>query len=418
MAKIIQNLIFAALVFSSFTIWFALTEYIRINFLFIGLAFILCLYDSKLKFPLTKNISFQQFNIFIVLIFILISFIINNQIRPQPKVLSNFIGTYVIIGVLYICYGILVEKYMTIEKCIKGLAYGGVLLMFVIFTDAILVNFANIEIQNIFVFGKEASYSYFNRGIWISTSSPTAEPAHAITFLNILFPFVILHFRDRNRTIYTLLYIFCIFSSFSVTAIASLLVIPLLLLFTNIPSIYKFRIVFIYLICTLILLLFIWNNEEFQTLLSATNFIDKVSMSGNTISDRHRTEGFSLAIKHGIESPIYGMGPGYGKYIFERGYLSFFLTILGDYGFIAFFAFILFWSSFYFKCFRINKKIRIYFFISFLFCTIASCINDNMHNFIIWAILPIINKAYNINIISKKSRKYDTKNHPLLLVKQ
>ena len=414
--KIESNLISWALILCSFSVWLALTEYIRISFLLLGAAFFISFFDKKRRlFRFPKKTFAQRLFLIIFLLFVFISFNVNSIIRPQPKVFSNFVGTFAIVIFFYFCYSSLVEKYISLERCIKSLAYAGVLLMSVIVIDAILVNFFNYEIQPLLIIGQQANFPYFNRSIWISTSAPTEEPAYAITFLNILAPFIFYYYKGTKLKLLCAGYIFCLFSAFSATAIATVALLPFILLFTNIPSRLRAKILFAIVISVFILFIFLINTPFLSNFIAASNLIQKVTMSGETMSDSQRSEAMLLALEHGIMSPVYGMGPGYGKSVTGYGYLSLFLTMLGNYGFIAFFAFILFWLDFYRKCRGIDKKIRIYFIMSFIVCSIASVINDNIHDFIIWALFPIINKAYNENL---KRKRHDTSHNPLLLAKQ
>lgn len=395
MRKVIRLFLMLSIIFAPFTIWLALTDYIRINLLFLGIAAFLSLKDKGPHFYYQKNTYTARFCLYILLSFIFISFFINSQIRPQPKLVSNFVGTVSIIIFFYFVYSFLVDKYLSLELIIKSYSYSGVVLMAIVIADSILVNFLDIRISSLFELNKEIGYPYFDRGLWTSTAAPTGEPAHAITFLNILFPFVLYYYKGWIRIIYVMCYIFCLFSSFSVTAYVTIIVVPIALLVTNISSSIKRKIILVYLLLSFIFVFYAIHNNQLQDVINATQFVDKVSMSGNTPSDSQRLDGMTMGLEHGMQSPIYGMGPGYGKVAGERGYLSLFLSILGCYGFIAFFSFVFFWMSFYFKCLKIVSEIKIYLIVSFYVVTIACCINDNIHILMIWILFPFINKVYN-----------------------
>lgn len=411
MNKIICRFVSLALIFTPFTVWFAINEYLKLNFLFICLAFVLDLAycvlnkDNRL-FVRQANTKSQRFAIKIFFGFVVLSFIINIIFNKQPKLVSNFIGTFAIIFLLYYYYGSLVQKYVSLNKCIKLLAYSCLLLMFIIFVDSILVNFFNIRIHEWFIFGYKGNANYFDRLLWSSPCSPCEEPGAAAQYLNVLIPFFFLYFKGKIRILGAILYAFCLFSLFSTTGIVTLLLISSFIWFKKVKSIGKIIVISFICLLSLSTIVLYNNNDVFKNFIDQLALVDKVSFSGNTDSDTQRSEGMGLAIANGLQSPIWGMGPGYGKSVLETGYLSTFLTFLGSYGFIAFFAFIAFWFSFIRKASKLNPKMRNYFLFSILACTVAAIIGDILHSFILWVLLPIINKAYNEDrVLANKTSK-------------
>lgn len=412
MKKTICRFTNLALIFTPFTVWFALNEYLKLNFLFICIAFVIdliyCTFnkDTHLFVRQAKTKS-QRLAIKIFLGIVLLSFIINIIFNKQPKLVSNFIGTFAIIFLLYYSYSSLIQKYVPIDKCIKLLAYSCLLLMLIIFVDSILANFFGIKIHEWFIIGYKGNTNYFDRLLWSSPCSPCEEPGAAAQYLNVLIPFFFLYFKGKIRVSGIILYGFCLFSLFSTTGIVTLLLISSFLWFEKVKSIGKIIVIFFICLLSFSTIVLYNNNDVFKDFIDQLAIVDKVSFSGNTDSDTQRSEGMGLAIANGLQSPIWGMGPGYGKSVLETGYLSTFLTFLGSYGFIGFFAFIAFWSSFIKKASKLNPQIRNYFLFSILACTVAAVIGDILHSFILWVLLPIINKAYNENKIltATKGRK-------------
>lgn len=405
MNKIISRITFTALLFSSFTIWLAVNDYIRFNFLIVCIAFILSIlnYNNKGFLVFQKNIRLQMISIFLLLSIISLSFLWNSLFNYQNKIISNYVGTIAIIFFLFFCYSSLVENYLPVKSCMKGLAWGGVLLMLIIVVDSVLVNFAGIKIHDMFVFGHEGNTSYFYRPFWISPCSPTEEPGAAAQYLNVLFPFTCFVMKGYKRIICVCLYFFCLFSLFSTTGIVTLLIIVLVLILTQSNTKLKFT-VFLLLCIGIISFLFLKDTVLFIEIENQWAFIDKITLSGNTASDSQRQEQWLLAIQDGIDAPFLGKGPGYGKATYDISYLSTFLMFLGNYGIIAFFTFVIFWMTFVYKSFCLKGPIRTVFICSIVSCTIAASIGEIIHSFILWVLLPIINKVYYEQVISR--RKY------------
>lgn len=397
MSSILSKLTFLALIFSSFTIWFSLGDYVRLNILFIFIAFVLNLFHSSKKKPLfksSKNTKLQRFFILATLFFIFISFLVNNSINYQPKLVINTIGTFMIVFILYFYYSSLIENYLSIDSCIKGLAYGSVLLMTIIFVDSILVNFANIEIHNWFIINHEGNTDYFRRSFWTSPCSPCEEPGAAAHYLNVLIPFSYYYFKGIKRVLIIILYIFCLFSLFSSTGLATVLILALLYTFLELKGLKKFIPLLIILALIILYNKLYSTNPMIRTMIDEWAFIDKITLSGNTGSDMERQELWGCAISDGLASPIVGMGPGWGKWA-HPSYLSTYLMFLGNYGIFAFLTFLGFWLTFLKKCFKLPPKYKNIFLFAFISCSIAAAIAELVHSFILWMLLPVINKIYN-----------------------
>ena len=386
--------------------WFAVTDYIRLNFLIIFVAFLFSLLNNKRKFFLVsqKNTRIQRISLLVLLTIITLSFVWNLNYNYQNKIISNYLGTIAILFFLYFCYSSLVQNYLSIELGILGLAYGGILLMSIVTIDSILVNFCGIEIHDFFVFGHAGNTSYFYRSLWISPCSPTEEPGAAALFLNILFPFTFYKMKGFKRIVSVCLYFFCLFSLFSTTGLVTFLIIIAILSSIYSKLNYKF-LIFFSLFLGVVVLLSVNSIPMLEEIGEQWAFIDKITFSGNTVSDSERQEQWFLAIRDGFDSPFLGQGPGYGKATYEVSYLSTFLMFLGNYGIIAFLAFVLFWLTFIYKSLKLVGPIRVVFICSIVSCTIAAAIGEIMHSFILWVLLPIINKVYNEQAICRKLHK-------------
>ena len=401
MDKLIRFFAIGVLICTPISVWFALSEYLRISYILLLLAFVsdaiysLSHRESKL-IVFQSNTQRQRFLFVCFIGIIVISFVVNSVWHPQSKLMSNFIGTLGIFFLLYFYYSSLVEKYLSVALCFKYLAVSCVLLIGIIVVDSVLVNFFGIKIHDYFCIGYNGNTDYFSRFIWTSTAAPTEEPGVSAQFLNALLPFALCHFKGRKRALVCLGYAYCLFSLFSTTGIVTFVFIAMVHIFLfSRRSIKLFLLVFTISLAGFVAV-FYQANDEFQMYVNQIGIIDKVVFSGKTASDADRSEGMKLAVDNAMEAPLWGMGPGYGKAIRETGYLSTFLGFMGNYGFLGGFLFILFWITFLQKIKKMpdipEKRALL---ASFLAVTVAACIGDCLHMFMLWFLLPIINKSYN-----------------------
>lgn len=401
MAHFINLLILLSLLFSSYTTWFALNEYLRFNFLFIFIAFCLTVIRyPNIIFTIQKNTKIQRYSMFVFLLIVILSYLYNSIVNFQPKCNSNFIATIGIIFILYTYYNAVINKFFSLNSCINGLAYGGLILMISLIVDTILGNFFDIKLHDYFTFNYKGNTEGFTRLGWYSTAGPTEEPGVAAQYLNLLIPFCWLVFKSyKKRLLLALSYVFCLGSLYSSTGVATLILNSIILVIISKKQTTKIFLLTI-IILSFVTSIYLYNNhDDFRNSIDAMAFINKVTFSGETQSDTERATGILTAIHHGIENPLLGKGPGYGKFYFDHGYLSTFFSFLGNYGFIAFIAFIIFWIDFAYKCFKLNLILKKTFLFSFISCSVACIIADNLHSFILWILLPIINKAYNERLI-------------------
>lgn len=397
MNKLITNITFLLLVVSSFTTWLAINEYLRLNiFLLLCIGILnVVFYRYTKPFVIQKNTKPERLFICLFLLIVTFSFVINYIFNYQPKIFSNYIATIFIFFLLYFYYSSVIQNYLSIEKCIKGLAYGGILLLIIITTDSLLVNFTEVELRSYFIWGYEGNTDYFRRSVWISTSSPTEEPGITALYLNILFPFTLYYLNGWKRIICCILFLFCILSLFSSAGIVMLFTGILFISFLK--SSVRTQISFLSVIAVILIFFYITlrNNEFVQTAIEQWSFIEKVTLSGETQSSSERAIGLLQAIQDGIHHPFIGQGPGYGKAILKTGYLSTYLSFLGNYGLIAFLLFMAYWGSIWRKCFKLPPHIKYYFIYAFYSVSIGALIGDQLHTFALWLLIPIITKTYN-----------------------
>lgn len=399
--KIINKQVFLLYLFSPFTVWFALSPYLRLNILLILILALSVLLFKKglppLKMP--SNGTKESLCITILLALLMISFVVNSVINPQHKLLSNFLGLIIVLFVFYYLYNAIIYSYGEIQLIVKGCTYGCILLMFIVITDGVLANFGDIRIHDWFVWGYSGNTSYFERNFWTTPCSPCVEPAEASLFVNCLFPFCFITFKKRiERALLCLLFIFSQFTLFSSTGIFTALsgIILIAILFTKNKSI---KIIIPALTISFALFIYIFASDYLESLA----IIEKLTLSGETSSDASRQISWSQAIADGINSPLWGMGPGYGKSILEEGYLSTFLLILGDFGMIAFGVFIYYWYLIFNKVVKLHHDYRIYIMYSFYSISIGAMVGDMTNVFSLWILVPIIFK------IDKDYKRYKFK---------
>lgn len=388
--KIINKQVFLVYLFSSFTVWFALSPYLRLNILLmLILALLVFLFKKELPpLKMPPNGRTESLCITILLVMIMISFVVNSVINPQHKLLSNFLGLIIVLFVFYYLYNAIIYSYGEIQLIVKGCTYGCILLMLIVVADGALANYGNIRIHDWFVWGYSGNTSYFDRYFWTTPCSPCVEPAEASLFVNCLFPFCFITYKKKlERGLLCLLFIFSQFTLFSSAGIFTALsgIILIAILFTKNKSIKIIIPVFIISIASFV---YLFASEYLESLA----IVEKLTLSGETSSDASRQISWSHAIADGISSPLWGMGPGYGKSILEEGYLSTFLLILGDYGLIAFGVFIYYWYLIFKKVAKLHYSYRIYIMYSFYSITIGAMVSDITNVFALWILVPIIFK--------------------------
>jgi len=402
MKKIIATFASLSIVLVPFTVWFAISEYLRISYLLIAIVFFLDIiysYFNKNNRLIVRqaNTDLQRFYMKGFLLVVVISFVINFFVNFQPKLLSNFFATVAIIFLLYYYYSSLLEKYLSFSVCIKYMAISCVLLMSVIILDSLLVNFAHIKIHDMFCFGYKGNADYFERYIWTSTAAPTEEPGASAQFLCALFPFALYYFKGKRLWI-IIGYVLCLAFLFSTTGIMILAICSVL--YVLLYSRRRIKILFsTFLAFAVVFTTSLYaTNDDFKLYVDQLGIVSKVTFSGKSESDSDRSEGMTLALKDAFDAPVIGKGPGYGKAIRETGYLSTFLGFMGCYGITGGCLFILFWITFYMKIFKLRGMMQKVFLFSFVSITISAFIGDTLHMFLLWFLLPIINKAFNEQI--------------------
>lgn len=412
MVKSIRIFTYLALLFSSFTIWFSLGAWLRINFFFICVALFFSAINELSKFRsiivFQKNTDEQRIWMNIFLTFVVASYCYNTMYNWNSKLNSNTLAILFLILLMYYCYSSIVERYISIENGIKWMARGSVLLMSIVFVDSILVNFAHIKIHDLFVWGLEGNTDYFYRGFWISPCAPTAEPGDAGQIMNVLIPFSIYYFKGRKRMIVIALYFFDLFSLFSSTTLLEFLLVPTCLLAFQNRKNKKYAITYIIVFAIGVFLYTrVQGGSSFSSISADWSFIDKVTLSGNTGSDSERQTSWLIAIQDGLTHPIFGRGAGIDKAIVDNRlliptYLSTWLAFFAYFGVFAFIAFALFWSTFFRKCLKLNGTFKNMFLFSFICNTINGVVGEYYPVFVFWAVLPFINKAYNENLCKHK----------------
>ena len=385
---------FFMLIFISFTTWLALNQYVRFNiFLLLLAAMSYQLCKRKFSLFVQKNTSVERFCLNAYLCVATISFLCALCFYPNPKLISNFTMHVFIIIVFYYSLSEVIQKTCSLNTCIKGLAYGGVFLMFVITIDSILVNFFDIRIHDWFIFGYEGNASYFNRfHLWFSTSAPAEESGSVAGFLNLLIPFVILYFK-KSKILFSMLYIFCLFSLFSTAGylIFSIGMLAVFILSIKTPkNLFRGIIISILFITCLL-----WNYEKLSPYFEQVKFWEKVTLSGETSSDSIRSNAVATAIGDGLNAPLIGNGSGYGVSTVEGGYSNTFLIIFAEYGIIAFLLFSLFFLSIWIKCLQLPKNLKPFFVYSLICISLKAMTGAQIHNLAFWILVPIITKAYN-----------------------
>jgi hypothetical protein len=271
------------------------------------------------------------------------------------------------------------------------LAYGGILLMAIVALDSVLVNFFEIEIYDALIWNDVGNASYFNRALWTSTAAPTEEPGITALFLNLLAPFPFLYFK-KKRIFLGALYFYCLISTFSSTGLLTAL-LGSAIVFIWLSK--QKKMIAVALAFTLVLSAAIFFRNEITLVLNSMAFIEKITFSGETVSDSDRSDSYRVVIKDALSSPLIGTGPGHGSATQPNGYLSTFGIILAEYGFPAFFLFCLFWLSIWHKCFALPRKVKPYFVYSLISISLAALIGANLHNLGFWLLPPIITKCYN-----------------------
>lgn len=410
MIKLIRLFCFLSLVFSSFTIWFSLGAWLRLNFALlcvaIGLATIHALFSKKRIFAPSKHTGLQRLSIGLFLVWVIVTYVYHSAADWQPKLESNTLAIVLLVVIMYFLYSSLIEQYFSLEDGVRGLAWGSIVLMSVIATDSLLVNLTGIKIHDWFIWGIPGNTNYFYRGFWISPCSPTAEPGEAGQIMNVLIPFAVVYFKGKKRWMVCALYLFCLFSLFSSTTLLEFLLVPTALLFFQRKN-KKYIIGYAsFLIIGLGAFKVVGQSEDFKQAANDWGFVAKVTLSQQTASDTERQLSWAVAIDDALSHPMLGVGAGADKgrvdnRMIQGSYLSTWLAFWAYFGFIGITAFLIFWATFFFKIVQLDAVYLNVFLFSFMCNTINGVVGEYYPIFVFWAVLPFINKAYNNHLLSK-----------------
>jgi hypothetical protein len=402
----VSSILVLSLIFLSWTNWFAPTAgFLRFNTLWLVLAIlayriILFGKDRCFSFSIQKHTELERFCLNGFIVIVALSALYNISFHPTNLAqMSSDIRSD--IGSIFICfylYSEIIERCVPLDLCVKGLAYGGIVVLFIITLDSILVNFFDIRLNDTFrSISPLNSTAYYHRaGIWISPPTSTHEPGRTAQLLNIIFPFVLLHFHSKKMKIFfSSWFLFCLFSTFSSTGLAICLAGVLVTIVCM--GKLKIKLYAISMISLCVLFLATVGRESFLEVMEAWEFIDKITFSGETGSDSERSSAYQAAVSAAFShpwSPWIGNGPGYAKTHGIAGYLSTFFDYLGNYGLIAFTLFLCFWILSGYKCWRLPNTVRPYLLYSFLACFMANMV-ERTSSFDMWILFPIIIKFFN-----------------------
>jgi len=243
----------------------------------------------------------------------------------------------------------------------------------IIITDFIGKNYFNLSLRDVFskVDGVTSNMDYFIRQGFYRVGGVAEEPGHMAIFYNIYFSISLVYINKKKyfkKYIWIFaLFIICQFALYSNAGIGlSILALIIIYLINKLKSfvISKRQIFWIVSIFSIVIIsllaIYLFEGSHSSIISNIRVFMDKIMFQENKIgsSSGARLHQWSRALTNFTKHPFLGSGPGYGVQQEQEGYLSVYLTILSDIGFIAFLLFILFQIALFIKVMKINGNLR------------------------------------------------------------
>jgi O-antigen ligase len=381
-------------ILAPFTSYFALSSWFRLPVIYVSILLLIWLLikasgkNSRLK----SRYYIEDLLLIIFAFSIIVSFVVNFY---GTRAINHLLAWYFIIFIQYFFIKTIINDYNIESTAVLGyIKTSSFIVCSIVVIDWILSNYAGIFIRSFFVNVPEsANMEYFmNYGVY-ATGGVAEEPGAMALLLNAYVPLGMLYLKkERKRFKFYLLFvlyiaslifigskagIFFFVSAFVVYSLISILVRKRLNL--------KFLFVFVFVIVALLIL---FQKLDFGNIYS--NLIDKIFLSADNTSANIRISTWRLAVQDWLSHPIFGNGPGYGKQTVTYGYLSFYLTILAEFGSLALLFFIIFLILIFFRLLYVENEARIFIFLSLFTVTFHLFILADFHNGVIWVPFIII----------------------------
>jgi hypothetical protein len=274
------------------------------------------------------------------------------------------------------------------EDIIRAFAASAVICCAFVLIDSVLANLFDIRIRTPLLTGGPRSFNmdYFRRGLLISTGGTAEEPGSMAMFLNIVVPIGMWHFHTKGpKLMVPLLAGMHLLSMIFMGSTAGILI---LMCFAGLVAALRIRpflremkwILLLGAICTCVVAIKLWIFLAPFLATLGEDIVLKVSLDATSVSASARTGSWTAGLEDFQSSPFWGMGPGYGIETLIQGYLSFFLTVLADTGFLSFLCILLYLALIAWKAMNLQGNVR-YFLLLPLFGTLVhfNIVGDYYH---------------------------------------
>ncbi|HEX8333461.1 MAG TPA: O-antigen ligase family protein [Segetibacter sp.] len=212
-----------------------------------------------------------------------------------------------------------------------------------IIIDFLLVNLFGVQIRTALVNLENgtANMEYYVRSNFLNTGGVAEEPGIMALMMNIFFCLTLYTERSKKRLYQVYLYIFHLVILVSLGSTMGIFSFIVSQVFINWN--WRFNVFFIgfLLIAYVFLQSLVLNNPFIQEI------SNKLVMSEDVESSVVRATLWASAYETFLNHPWLGAGPGYGKLLFDEGFMSLVLVLLSEVGIICFLLFAWFiWETY------------------------------------------------------------------------
>lgn len=340
-----QRALFLAVVVSPWTSYLALSSWVRLPVLVLGLAYLACapgLITGFIRQPLRL---FQDREDLLLALFMSLLLVSYGLGFGGPRSFNHTLS-YCFTFLFYLFLFKLAARQAGFGPwhMARAFAWSALLGCFMVLLDSVLVNFFDFRLRPYLLTGGSKTYNmlYFSKGAMQAVGGTAEEPGSMAFFLNIIAPIGLWYFHRGGRK--GSLYLLGAFYLLSMVALRSTAGLLITLGGAGVAALLHPRY-FASLASRLALLLFpiAWYAfVKLQEVLAGISMpfllevSEKMSMSTRAHSAAVRADNWDRGMRYFLESPWFGTGPGFGKEINDNGYTQFFLTVLADTGILTF----------------------------------------------------------------------------------
>ncbi len=400
--KLFHSFVFLA----PFTSFFALSAWIRLpvavnQFLFL-ITIVSVLIYGKVK---TRWILKEDLYLLSFLGIVWLSFLLGFKERRS----FNHALAYTNAIIFFYLLSKYVVNHLTItsRQIAKTVYYSFITSSIIILTDFIGINYLNFGVREIYsvVDGKTSNMDYYIRGGLKRVGGVAEEPGTMALFYNVYFG-ITLYFLTLNKYSSKIKYVIIIYtlSHFAMLSNAGITlgVFSLIAIFMyeklkrNKISKKQINRILLLTVSSLIIMSVLFISDVENIRVYSVEFFNKItfSESESVTSSKQRIFGWKRAWHNFISHPIFGYGPGYGVHENNEGYLSVYLTILADIGFIGLGFFVAFQQAVFKRALQVSSKVRPFILFSLVTSFLHLLIVSDFYHAPVWILLMWVQVTY------------------------